>query len=173
MTGPAAVAVLGGVGLVIAFLATAFAYAARSAWRRAADQFQQPPLAALTSEALAAQGHLRDRPDRWPPPKDLAVDIRAAYGRLARDRADNRLIVGELMLLLASAFLGATIIGALTSESAPWVPLTAVALGGLGAILRTVVVERWREVAALYDPPVAPPDRVVRRRRRVAGERRR
>lgn len=138
------------VGLVLLVSTLAAARASRCNLRRARQAFALPPLAHVTSAALAGQ-HQIGTPSRWPPPSSLDTEMRAAYARLARDRADNRTLIGELILIVSGAATGAAITSAIRSTAATWGLTLALLLGAVGILLRTFATRRWTEVAEEYE----------------------
>lgn len=77
--------------------------------------------------------------------------MRAAYARLARDRADNRTLIGELILIVSGAATGAAITSAIRSTAATWGLTLALLLGAVGILLRTFATRRWTEIAEEYE----------------------
>lgn len=138
------------LGLVLLLPATAAARASRCNLRRTREAFSHPPLARLTPAVLAAQTP-RGLPARWPYPATLNSEMRAAYGRLARDRADSRTLIGELVLIVAGAAAGASITSAVSNPRATWGLTLALLLGIVGVLLWTLSVQRWLEVAEDYE----------------------
>ena len=118
--------------------------------RLAREAFALPPLAKVTPAVLAIQSP-RGLPPRWPRPTSLTGDMRSAYARLARDRADNRTLVGELILIVAGAAAGAAITSAFRSTPGTWGLTLALLLGAVGILLRTFAAQRWNEIAEEYE----------------------
>jgi len=119
--------------------------------RRAREAFSLPPLAHVTPAELASQPP-RGLPARWPRPTALDDPRREAYARLARDRSDNRVLVGELVLIVGSAAAGAAITSAGRSPSGTAMLTLGMLLGAVGIFLRNFLSARWREIAAGYEP---------------------
>jgi Flp pilus assembly protein TadB len=77
--------------------------------------------------------------------------MRSAYARLARDRAGNRTLVGELILIVAGAAAGAAITTVLRSTAGVWALGLALLVGMIGVLLRTFAAQRWIEIAEEYE----------------------
>lgn len=103
-----------GVGVLLLVPAIFAARAVRCNVRRAQEAFSLSPLTHVTPAELASQPS-RGLPGRWPRPTALDDPRREAYARLARDRSDNRLLVG--VLIVGSAAAGAAITSAGGSAS--------------------------------------------------------
>lgn len=138
-----------GFGVLLLLPAVVAARAARCNVRRAREAFSLPPLAHVTPAALAAQPP-RGLPQRWPRPTEIDGPRREAYSRLARDRAENRMLVGELVLIVASAAAGAAITSAGRSTPGTAALTLAMLLGAIGVLLRNFLSARWLEIAAKY-----------------------
>lgn len=106
------------------------------------------PLADITAAQLRALPVLSKQRRRWPDPHTISVEHRAAYARMARERADVTTSVAEVVLLFAGALVGSTITS-FTSNSTPFA--IAITIGALAVVIRVRLVPWWNAVASHYD----------------------
>lgn len=116
-------------------------------WARAVRR--RPPLE--PAEVAAGNRPASSAPASWPAPATITDPVLAAgYRDYARERRETRVLRGEVIVLAASAALGASVPGLLRGDWGTWPFAGALLVGAFGVVLKRSGEQRWTQVAVLY-----------------------
>lgn len=117
-------------------------------------------------EVAAGNPPASSTPTSWPGPATLADPVlAAAYRDYARERRETWVLWGEVVVLAASAALGASVAGVLRGGWHTWPFVAALLAGVFGVVLKRSGEQKWTHIAVLYArrvtalrrPPAAEP----------------
>lgn len=110
---------------------------------------RRPPLE--PEEVAAGNRPASGTPASWPTPAMITDPVLAAgYRDYARERRESRVLWGEVIVLGASAALGASVPGLFRGGWGSWPFAGALLAGAFGVALRRSGEQKWTRVAVLY-----------------------